>query len=475
MKNFYLLFILILCSFITSSCSSDDNNGSVDASKLISAVTSKQNANNTLREDIEINFKSPTSYQIEYWPSGDEKSKQTTEQSEAKTSDKCTLIFLKAETEYSFRIIAQAGNQNTVSDTYKFTTGSLPSSLPSVYELDDKMTQELDGYIMVLDGNKNPSSLIITNTKGETVWYHIFNKVFTVATFDPKTHTIVCLTGNKPSAGVVAKRGIVVFDLFDKELANIETSLMVHNEVKLLPNGDILMVELVPKDYDLTVYGGSKNQTVYGEGLVVMGQDGKVKWQWDCFSEIDPRDDEHIMDVNNILNLHYYEDWLHANSAAMDEEGNYYITLFWTNQMWKIDGKTKKVIYKLGENGDFNLSSDDMSGGMHCVTALSKSKILLFDNGLKTHISRGLIYDIDETAKKATASTKLVMPSEYSSQFTGSITQVNDDMYMLCGSLSSTLVFMDTKGNMVRTLKTSNQPYRSQYIKDFDLYEKTSE
>lgn len=468
MKHNPLSCLIALSFLLLFSCNKEEN-GDVAPAELISSITVAPQAGNALRTDIRLSFNKAVSYQVEYWQNGDESSLQTTALTGPVTSDKCTLLFMKAQTEYCFRVLAHTDSQSTRSEVYKFTTGVLPAVVPSVSVLTDEMPEQLPGYILITKSNETPGSIVITDTEGETLWYQILNESLSVATFDPKTNTIACIVGKHPTQLYTGSR-ILVMDLFGNTLLDKEVpELLIHHEIKRLPDGDLLMVHYTPKKFDLTAQGGDKEQTVYGDGLLVMDMKGNIKWEWDCFEEMNPADDPKIMDGIPMLNLRYCDDWLHANSADMDEEGNFYITFNWLSQMWKIDAKTKKVVYRLGDGGNVDIPSDAIPAGLHCVTASSKNHVLLFDNGLTSHHSRGLVFDIDAAAGKASVANNIVLPSEYSSQFQGSVYPVNDNLYMFGPTLSSAILFTDSEGTIVRILKTSNQSYRAEYIAVLDV------
>lgn len=460
------LLYLVLALALTA-CSKEDT-GDVTAAELIRSITAAPQSENALRVDIHLDFKKAVSYQIEYWKAGEEASAQTTPLSEPVTSDKCTLILLKAHSEYNFRIHARTDNQTTESDVYKFTTSPLPSSVPTASLLNDKMEKQLSGYILLMRNDK-PGVITLTDTEGEVMWYHIFNTSASVASFDPHTNTLSCILGNNPN-NPFAGTEIIVMDLYGNTLLRKDvTDLYIHHEIRRLPNGDLMMVHFTPKTFDLTAQGGGKAETVFGDGIIVMDIKGNIKWEWDCFTEMNPAEDPKIMDKIEMLNMTYCQDWLHVNSADMDEEGNFYITSNWLSEMWKIDAKTKKVVYRLGTKGNVDLPQNSFMEGVHCVSARSKGQVLVFDNGMKSHRSRGLLFTVNETTRKAELTNNITLPSEYSSMYMGSVRIINDNLYIFGPTLSNAVLFTDAKGNILRTLKTTSQSYRAEYIPPINL------
>lgn len=460
------ILYLLLLMFVFTACSEDET-GQTAPAELIRAITVAPQSENALRIDINLDFKKTVSYQIEYWRVGDEASTRITKFSVPVTSDKCTLLLLKEGRDYNFRVHARTDNQNTSSDVYRFTTGRLPVRVAALNLLEDKMVQPLPGYLFITLSGK-PGTAIMTDTEGEVVWYQLIDEPIRVATFDSLTNTIACITGPnslQPHAG----NRIAVMDLYGKVLLDKEAEkLMPHHEIRRLLNGDLLMVHFVAKKFDLTVQGGGTDETVFGDGLVVMDINGTIKWDWDCFSEISPVDDPNIMKDIEMVQMSYREDWLHANSGDMDEEGNFYITFNWTSEVWKIDGKTKKVIYRLGEKGNVDMPKESYMQGVHCVNALSNSQLMVFDNGRQTHLSRGLTFTVNDATLKAELTHSITLPSEYGSPFQGSVEKLSENLYLFCPTMSNSILFMDSKGNIMRSLKMMNQSYRTQYISKID-------
>lgn len=464
MKIRAFFYIILLLAF--TACSEDDN-GEVTPAALIRSITAATQSDNALRVDIKIDFKKAASYQIEYWKADDDTSVHTTRLYESAATSQCTLILLTAQTEYCFKVIARADNQSTTSSIYKFTTGILPSRISTSSLMEDKMEKKLPGYLLITKNDK-PSHLILTNTEGEAVWYHTFESVLRVATFDEKTKTIACIVDVNPKHSFAGNK-VLVMDLYGNVLLEKAiTDVLPHHEIRRLSNGDLLMVHYSPKKFDLTAQGGGKEETVYGDGLVIMDMEGNIKWDWDCFYEVNPADDPNIMKKIKMLNLRYCDDWLHANSADMDEDGNLYITFNWTSELWKIDKKTKKTIYRLGGKGNISIPQNAYMQGLHCVSALNRNQALVFDNGLNTHHSRGLLFTVNEEAKTAQLSNCIELPSDLSSPFQGSVQRINENLYLLGPTMSNIIIFTDAKGSFLRTIKMMNQSYRVQYIRQIE-------
>lgn len=459
---------LILLSF--SLCClfgcEDDDSGHVAPGKLMNRITSQVQPRNALRVDITIDFKDNTDYQIEYWEADAPETLRQTAERQGAAQAKTTLILLKAETTYNFRILARSGNRYTESDVYSFTTDILPSGVPTYTLQQDDLKQELPGYIMLTRGDMQPGYIILLDTKGNVVWYENTKLGVKVATFDTVTNTIYSIIGTDPDRDYNGKE-ILIMDLFGNTLFHKDYKQLgkryFHHDIRRMPDGNIVFVNYVPKTFDLTAQGGTSEETVFGDGLTIMDKDGKFLWEWDCFSEINPQDDPNIM--GDVFGIELRGDWIHANCVNYDKDGYFYMSFNWLNEVWKIDPKTGKVIYRLGgKGGNISIPQEGYTNGLHSLKLLDNNKILLFENGIYTHISRALIFTVDETGKSATLDLDVALPSEYSSPYMSSVELINGNILMFGSTFGQAVIFTDMQGNISRIIKSLHQSFRADYI-----------
>ena len=121
-------FIIILWLIIFSACENEDKT----ISDYFSSITAKVQDDNALRVDIDIAFQQEVKYQIEYWEVGNDTKSVKTKVKDGRGLSTCTLVLLKPETTYAFRIWIQ-NDFHMVSETYQFTTKELPSEIPTCY------------------------------------------------------------------------------------------------------------------------------------------------------------------------------------------------------------------------------------------------------------------------------------------------------------------------------------------------------
>ena len=464
MRKNLTLYLLLLLTALLPACDEDDRIET--AADLIESIEAGVWPDNALRVDVKIRFRKEVQYSINYWPTSDPLQVTETSITDASGEHTTTLLFLEPETRYSFTVKAVSGGAQTESDAYNFTTHMLPPDVPE-YKLHQNSTEmNIPGYVMLTRMDK-PGFITMINSLGKVVWYQNIGKSVKVAGFDPKTNTIVSILGEAPLKTFTGE-WIEVIDLYGTTVMSaLHPTVYAHHEIRFLPDGDLIMVNFVPRAFDLTAHGGSSNDTIWGPGYTVMDIEGKIKTQWDCYDEMNPMDIP--TSINSVANgLPEKPSWLHSNSINYDEEGYLYMTLLFIDQVWKIDPKTGKVIYRAGRNGNIDLPEEAYTSGIHAAEPLGPNKVLLFDNGQKNKITRALIYDINEAEKKGTLELNVSLPIEYFTQYQGSVELIGDDVLIFGSTYSLKIVYTDLEGNILRVINTPHMSYRADYIAEIN-------
>jgi hypothetical protein len=459
MKKKKILFCLSVMALFVLSC--DDDNRETP-SHVIQSFSASISSSNALRAEVQINFTEATNYKIEYWETNDEATKRVTKSYEGATNASATIIILKPETAYSYCIIY---DENKKSETKTFTTRTAPVAIPKHDLYIDEIEEDFPGYILSYNRNA-PGSVYLMDTKGTLVWYELIKEGVLVANLDTETNRIYMLTG--PTSQVYAYNGqyVKVIDLLgniilSKDLTTIPelANRQIHHECRPLPDGNIIMVSYVDREFDLTVQGNIERRTVKGDGYVIMNMEGDVTALWDCFDELHPADDPNI--IPNIA------DWLHANSINYDSEGNYYMTFNTISQLWKIDPETGEVKYRVGRNGTIDIPEEGKANGMHCANPQAPNEVLIIDNARnEDEGSRAILYKVNETQKSATIIINSELPKEYSSPNRSNVQKIKDDMLIFGSGTARLILFTDcqAKTNILRAISTPQVFYRVEYI-----------
>jgi len=446
------------------ACQNDKE--ATSASDIIKSMKISESADNVLRYRISFEFEKPCSYYIEYWESSKSSQKCSTKTLESDGNAGSSLImFIKPQTEYKCRAVVSCGGNTFSTEEQSFTTKSLPAGVPA-YSLNENYPQTaISGYLLQAQASSPVGYMTFATTDGEVVWYQEFEQAVRHFDFDPETNTIVALIGFKNSmSDVKFQRFCKTFIRMDLEGNVLEewdltdqTVNYAHHEVRFLPEGKTLILHGVAKNYDLSSVGMSSAEAVYGDGFTVLSKDGTKEFSWDAFVELDP-DDEAYLKVKE-----RYYDLIHANSVAWDQKGNWYFTLNNLNELWKIDPKSGKVLYRVGDYGNVTIPSEGYCTGIHSAVALDEDRILVTDNGSGTGVSRALIYKIDPGTLSATLEMNVSFPKGLNSTDRSNVLLIGDSMLLFGSTAGRCNVFTDLKGNVLKVLMRTGISYRAYY------------
>ncbi|MFA5327807.1 MAG: aryl-sulfate sulfotransferase [Prolixibacteraceae bacterium] len=461
---------LILLSFLIAFASCTKEN-LVQISDVLKEVRVTDD-NNKLRNTVEIQMKEPASVQVRYWKSGNEEAALTTPFTEETLNQSVKLILLEPDTLYNFRVTTKNSSGIFQSDVFSFNTRSLPEGLsPFENKLPDSKFR-FKGYINIATKPEN-SYLYLINDKGKIVWYQSAeNKTIVNSTFDPLHNTFQCILGQNPNEQFGGDE-ILVLDLYGNTIFKRNYDKLknpdVHHDFKRLPNGDLITINRYKKEFDLSSKGGGTNDVVNGDGLTVMDLDGNVKWEWNCFSAINPLDYSFIMDAPSGMELSPRDDLMHANSVTLDTDGNYLMTFNRINQLWKIDSNTGHVYYKLGLNGDINMSEDGYTSGIHSAHINPDGEIMVVDNGKINKQTRAVSYMVDETSKTAVVKKNIKFPKDLFTMNQGSGYMIDSQHVLFGSTMSETMAITDLSGIPAWQYQTDKKFYRAYYINEIDL------
>lgn len=464
----YVISIWMMC--FLSGCGNDEATGNVSANELIRTITAAPVSDNVLRMNIDVETHCSTDITIEYWKKGGGKH-LTASSSAASASHRITLLFLEAETEYSFQVTASTGKAQATTDTYTFTTKELPASLPAYRVTQNDLGDiNLDGYILIAQQTK-PGYLVLLNQDGNIVWYYRTDQPVTCANYDSETRTFLCLIGNNAAKSytcaewrIVDLYGNVLLSKPNTELANS----YIHHDVCRLRDGNYAMVNFVPGEFDLSAFGGDSKQTVYGDGITIYDAQGNKVWEWNCFSERTPDDDPNVIQVldrGGLVTINRIDDWLHANAVAEDTDGNLLVSFNFINEIWKINRTTGEVMYRLGKDGNVEMPDDAQTQGIHSVALEEDNTVICLDNGTQRQQTRYLSFQIDEASKKATLKKCIAFPKNYCSQFQGSAKRIADNLYLYGASMKQCVLLTDADGNPLWVCEASHTYFRAQYVR----------
>lgn len=332
---------------------------------------------------------------------------------------------MRPSTTYHMRAhLVWSDGRTWVDQDRTFTTGALPSgiTLPGI-----TVSQPTAGKLpapgvellcLAAPIGTNTIETLVTDLEGNIIWYYplasepikplpnghfILNLMTDLREIDLAGNTIRDVSVNQVNQSLQAMGRALVISTF-------------HHDVLVLPNGHWITIGQVKQVYtDLPGYPGITR--VLGDVVVDIDTKGNVVWAWSAFDHLD-------------INRHLFglPDWTHSNALVYTADGNLLLSMRAQSWILKLDYANGKgagdILWKLGEGGDFTLSSGDPSQwfyGQHYPNVLgangSQSTLAVYDDGnfrldasgiacgsaptAPACYSRAAIFQIDESTRMA--------------------------------------------------------------------------
>jgi arylsulfate sulfotransferase len=235
----------------------------------------------------------------------------------------------------------------------------------------------------------------------------------------------------------------------------------IHHEILKNDKNQLVTLYVDKRIMDLSSIGGSKKDTVAGDGIIVMDNKAKKIWQWSVFDVLNPLQDAKL--------LKNKKDWMHANSLNFDKDGNYIISFFNNGQIWKVDSHTGKVIWKFGKGGTIAMPAECDFTQAHAAHINADGNLMFFDNGVEKHQSGVFALKLDEKNKTSKLDLHIKLPKEVFNGRMGSAYMINDTTVLVCCSKRHIMVLADRKGTLLWTMETAMPSYRAEFIKADEL------
>lgn len=477
MKKYTLVLLIILqsCNFISKKIFKPEIG-------LIEISSIKDNA---LKIQFEVQSSKGADAYVKYWKFlNQEKTDSTVLYSPISRNNhqhSLMLVDLNLDSEYFYKVIVLKNSQKTVSKTYSFKTTTVLPWVPYYAANDSLDAVSFDGYLH-FHSRQTPGYVFITNGDGELSSYQKNEQNFKVSKWTQK-ETFLGILSNDTLHFTNGKQ-IIEYDKFGKIIFEAETGKdgiekSFHHEIDMDEDGNIVTLVYDERIVDLSSVGGSTDDVVRGDGILVLNHNKEVVWEWSVFDVVNPLESKNILKSKS--------DWLHANSLCKDKQGNYYISFRNISQVWKINGKTGHLMWKLGGNdGDFELPEQAIFCGQHDIRINENNELTLLDNGNlrfkpanKKYIapsvapninsdaqSRLLTLSIDTSNNSVSIKDVVNFPKEYFTHSQGSAEYINDSLVVFCSTTTKRIIFTDEQGSLLGFMPLEYSTYRTQYIKE---------
>ena len=162
-------------------------------------------------------------------------------------------------------------------------------------------------------------------------------------------------------------------------------------EKVLLLNIDSSFREVTPKNILKGLNINPKNLEIKRDSNILkinFNNSGIKIWSWNIFDHVNPYNEKYKIQ----------NDWSHANGVEVDNDGNFLISFRNFSQIWKIDSRSGKILWRLGIDGDYFLKENEIFYSQHAIHKNNTNNYMLFDNGARDYreTSRALVFSLDE-------------------------------------------------------------------------------
>ena len=206
----------------------------------------------------------------------------------------------------------------------------------------------------------------------------------------------------------------------------------------------------------IPVDGKMETDTLGGDGIMVIDTLGNVIKTWSAWDVWDIEKDPYIAE--------YRYDRFHINGLCFDKDNNYLISAPIEDQIWKIDSKTGKLVWRFGRNGDFKMDSTAYFSFQHTPYIMDNGDLMLFDNGLYDQRSGGKAFHLDEKNRTATTTINALLPADKYTSRMGSCYLMPNGNLLQCSSKTGSVMVTDKKGKVLWECVLHFAPYRAVYV-----------
>lgn len=393
---------------------------------------------------VQLSLNQPHEVYLDYWIAGDAESIQTIYQPEG-SDVYSTLILTGLVENATYEYVVRLGQLDYNRKIRQFTTPARPKNIDDFYnEQINAIESDLEGQLL-FHKTGHPSTVLMVDGNGKISWYRNSPNMIKVANLTHR-NTLLSIESSSDQAFSDGDR------ILETNLAG-DTLLLLNlgeNDFTKTPHHDLYL----NSDNHVVLLTQEVQEEFKGDGILVLDRNGRKVWEWSTFSVFtDPQLDT------------YVQPW--ANSIV--EKGDYYYVSFRAlSQVWKIHKTTGAVDWKLGKDGDFDLTDQGQFMFQHFAHFASDDELLLFDNGAVQNrpYSRILSFRLEDQTQARSPKTNIQLPQAYFSPFMGSVQQLNQKEFLVCSATNGVILNIDRTGQVQWKLEAGDRIYRCVYIEN---------
>ncbi|KAI9714163.1 MAG: hypothetical protein M1812_006491 [Candelaria pacifica] len=202
------------------------------------------------------------------------------------------------------------------------------------------------------------------------------------------------------------------------------------HEFTITANDTALIDIYTPRQTDLSSVGGASDGWIFDciiqEVNITTNQ---TLFTWSAFDHVGLTESYNTISGAGTQSSPF--DYFHLNSAYKDPAGDYLVSARGMDTVYKISGKDGSIIWRLnGKKSDFKVDDVAKFAFQHdarWINDTTQTRLTLFDNGANDKIkySRGLLLDVDQSAKTVKLLTEFENGPRTFGQFEGNLQPIN--------------------------------------------------
>lgn len=456
----------------------------------LTSVSLTSPRNTAMYNKVDISLAKPAPLYIEYTEKKTGKSYRT-RTSPADTLHHLDLILLKANTEYTYRIIIDNFFKQK-SKELNFKTREQSSWLVNHWfsERHPHDTTALGNGMILLCFGRLPGYMILIDQEGEVRWYWQIDDIgVRAASVTPRGTFLAMLrpfvkdviddapmTPNevrgeehkKPmrrgAIGFAGGTGIAEVSLTGDMLWRLDLDKVkkekeyqvIHHDIVMDKENHIHTIYRPKKVAQIEVNNRIETDTLGGDGILVIDSLGNVLKTWSVWDVWDIADDPYIAE--------YRYDRFHINGLCFDTDSNYLLSVPIEDQIWKVNASTGRLCWKFGRSGDFRMDTAAYFSFQHTPYVLDNGDLMLFDNGLYNQRSGAKAFRLNEENKTAKTVLNVPLPPDKYTSRMGSAYLLPNGNLLQTSSKTGSVMVTDTAGKILWESMLSYAPYRALYL-----------
>ena len=454
------------------------------------SITLTSPRNTAMYNKVDVSIAKPAPVYIEYTEKKTGKSYRT-RTSPADTLHHLDLLLLKANTEYTYRVVIDnLFKQKSKELTFK--TREQSSWLVNHWfnELHPHDTTALgDGMILICFG-RLPGYMALIDNEGEVRWvWQVDDIGVRAASITPRGTFLAMLRPfvkdviddytmtpeqvrndehKKPmrrgSIGFAGGTGLAEVSLTGETMWRLDLDKIekekdyqvIHHDVLMDKDHHIHTLYRPKKIATISVNGKMETDTLGGDGIMVIDTLGNVLKTWSAWDVWDIENDPYIGE--------YRYDRFHINGLCFDRDDNYLLSAPIEDQIWKGDAKSGELVWRFGRDGDFRMDTTAYFSFQHSPYIMENGDLMLFDNGLHNQRSGGKAFRLDEENRTAQITINALLPADKYTSRMGNASILPNGNLLQCSSKTGSVMVTDKEGKVLWESVLHFAPYRAVYV-----------